>query len=213
MSESIRHHYAKELGDRRLESDFNFDHLPILVIGLGNPILGDDGVGWRVAERVKTDLLESEHTEDVKHPDLLQCNFPILVINTSYSAPIEIDCLSLGGLSLMERLIGYDRVIIIDAITTQQNPPGFVFHFPLEKIPKRASGHLSAAHDTTLQNAIDMGRSLGAKLPNEIMIVAIEAKINYDFTEQLTSAVDAAVPNAAQEVLQLISEWDKKVVC
>ena len=28
----------------------------MLVVGLGNPILGDDGVGWRVAEEVKRQL-------------------------------------------------------------------------------------------------------------------------------------------------------------
>ena len=27
-----------------------------LIVGLGNPILGDDGVGWRVAEEVKKQL-------------------------------------------------------------------------------------------------------------------------------------------------------------
>ena len=29
---------------------------PVLVLGLGNPILGDDGIGWKVAEQVRLEL-------------------------------------------------------------------------------------------------------------------------------------------------------------
>jgi len=63
-----------------------------LVIGLGNPILGDDGVGWKVAKELTT-LID---------PD----------------TSVEIDCASLGGLSLMERMLGYQRVIVIDSMET-----------------------------------------------------------------------------------------------
>jgi len=210
MKENVRQCIAEECGEQSLGIDPNSVHPPVLVIGLGNPILGDDGVGWRVAERVRTHLIVKEQAELADHTDLIQSDFPSLVTDTIFHFPIEIDCLSLGGLSLMERLIGYDRVIIIDAITTQENPPGFVNSFPLEELPKRAAGHLSAAHDTTLQTAIEVGRSLDAKLPTEIMIVALEAIINYDFTEQLTSAVDAAIPLAVQSVLELLTKWDKE---
>ncbi len=67
----------------------------ILVIGLGNPILGDDGVGWVVAREVETCLGASGQN-------------------------VEVDCLALGGLSLMERMVGYQRVILIDSLNTSQ---------------------------------------------------------------------------------------------
>ena len=59
----------------------------VLVIGLGNPILGDDGVGWRVAEEVKRRLgiVDFGSQSAVKNPQ----------------SAIEVDCVSLGGLSLM----------------------------------------------------------------------------------------------------------------
>ncbi len=47
---------------------------PILVIGLGNPILGDDGVGWRVAGAVRAQLAEQPPPQ-----------------------PVEIDCVALGA--------------------------------------------------------------------------------------------------------------------
>lgn len=152
-----------------------------LVVGLGNPILGDDGVGWRVAEEVKRLLIEQP------------------AISHRQSA-IEVECFALGGISLMERLVGYDRAIVIDAVQTQQ-PPGTVVSFQLEDFPDRASANLTAAHDTSLQTALTLGRQLGAHLPTHVWVVGIEAERLTDFSEALTPAVEAAVPRAAQEVL------------
>jgi hydrogenase maturation protease len=149
-----------------------------IVIGLGNPILGDDGVGWQVAERVSQQLSRREG--------------------------IEIDCLSIGGLSLMERLIGYDRALIIDAITTGDKPQGSVSAFNLSQLPNRALGHLCSSHDTTLQNALAVGRQMGAKLPSEIVLVAIEASQVYNFSETLSPAIASAVPKAVDCVISLL---------
>jgi hydrogenase maturation protease len=148
-----------------------------LVVGLGNPILGDDGIGWRVAES-------------------LQAKFPF----------VEVVCLALGGLSLMERLIGYQQVIIIDAIQTQQAPIGQVASFRLEELADMSTGHTTAVHDTSLQTAIKLGKVMGAQLPEDIFIVAIEAMRTYNFSEELTPAVEAAIPLATQAVMNILEE-------
>jgi hydrogenase maturation protease len=161
--------------------------MKILIIGLGNPILGDDGVGWRVAEEVKRGLEIGK----------LASNSPIL-----QSSSIEVDCFALGGLSLMERMIGYDRAILIDAVNTGQ-PPGAVYRFQLEDLPEVSCAHTTAAHDTSLQNALKLGRRMGAKLPSSVAVVGVEAERLYDFSEDLTPAVAAAVPEAARAVLEI----------
>jgi hydrogenase maturation protease len=153
-----------------------------LVIGLGNPILGDDGVGWQVIESIRN--------------------------QQSKISNVETDCLSVGGLSLMERLIGYDRAVIVDAIQTGQNPIGTVSRFRLEKLPPRTSGHTASAHDTDLLSALQVGRSLGAVLPAEILVVGIEIKNVYDFTEVLSPVVVAAIPQAVQMVLDILEDND-----
>lgn len=162
-----------------------------LVIGLGNPILGDDGVGWRVVERVEQQLTD-DLAGRLGRLDVLES--------------IEFMYLSLGGLSLMEAMIGADRVILVDALETGQQPVGSVLSLRLEELPNRAAGHLSSAHDTTLQNALKVGESMGAKLPAEIQVVAIEAEMEYNFSEQLSTAVAAAVPEAARRVISLLEE-------
>ncbi|MDR3573833.1 MAG: hydrogenase maturation protease [Anaerolineaceae bacterium] len=153
-----------------------------LVIGLGNPLLGDDGVGWVIAERLREVQL-----------------LPL---------DVEIDTLALGGIGLMERLVGYQRAVIIDALKTGHFPNGSVHSFRLDDLENQFAGHLASAHETNLQTALEMGRELGADLPSEVLVVAIESPYIYDFSEQLSPEVASAVEKAAQLVSDLLA--DKK---
>jgi len=153
-----------------------------LIIGLGNPILGDDAVGWRVAEAVQRLLAETE-------PEL--------------AGAAEVDCVALGGLSLMERMVGYDRAIVIDALAPG-GPPGVVSHCDLEALPDYSSFNSTAPHDASLQTALRLGRAMGARLPEVVTVVGVEAERLYEFSEELTPAVAAAVPVAARRVIDLL---------
>lgn len=152
-----------------------------LIIGLGNPILGDDGVGWRVADQLADRIGE--------RPD------------------IEVDCAALGGLSLMERMTGYGRVILIDAMYTGQHALGTINQFALCDLPDPTAGHSGSAHDTSLRNALNVGRSMDIPLPKDenVLIVAIEAENIYDFSEQLSPAIESAVPVAVETILGLLN--------
>jgi hydrogenase maturation protease len=167
-----------------------------LVIGLGNPILGDDGVGWRVADAVQELVSSGTGTARVGDPG---------PASSAGRTPVEVDRLAVGGLTLMERLVGYDRVIVVDAMATGQHPVGTVVAMPLARLPNRALGHLSSAHDTTLQNALRVGRVAGARLPHDITVVGVEARNLYEFTEVLSAPIAAAVPQAAATVIDLLA--------
>jgi hydrogenase maturation protease len=148
------------------------------IVGLGNPILGDDGVGWVVVER-----LVAEGTDPT----------------------VEIESVSTGGLSLAERLSGCDRAIIVDAIVTGDQPVGTVRWFPLETLPDRSAGHTASAHDTSLATAILTCRRMGMPMPSTVWVIAVEVRSVYDFTEALTPEVAAAVPRAADLARELLS--------
>lgn len=150
-----------------------------MVIGLGNPILGDDGVGWCVAKELKHLLT------------------PAL--------DVDVDYLSLGGISLMEHLIGYERVILIDALFSEEEP-GSIRVSKLDDIPDYSAFHITSAHDTSLQNAMQLGRDLGAQLPDDVMVVGISAKHVYDFSEELSPPVAQAIPKATQIVVELLMQ-------
>ena len=159
-----------------------------LIIGLGNPILGDDGVGWVVAEQVGKTLADRRSS-------------------TADQPSIEVDCASLGGLSLMERLTDSERVILVDAIFTGKQPAGTVSQFSLNDLPDLGAGHSASAHDTSLHNALQIGRGMDILLPSDenVLIVAIEADRVYDFSQELSPAVAASVPIAVKTVFDLLS--------
>lgn len=156
-----------------------------IVLGLGNPLLGDDGVGWCVADEVERRLA------DAGWPDR--------------DLSVEVDRLSVGGLRLMERLAGYDAAIVVDAATIPGRSPGSVEACLLEDLPVGGAGHLDSSHDTSLVTALAVGRRLGASLPGQVAVVTVQAERVLEFGESLTPAVEAAVPEAADAVLQLLT--------
>lgn len=161
---------------------------PTIIVGLGNPILGDDGIGWVVARKTAEAL--SDRTD---------------------MPPADVECLSLGGLSLMEHLIGYDRAILIDAVNLEKAPNGTLFSFPLRSLPETAGNHLSSTHDTSLQTALKIGESMGARLPREIQVIGIQAENVYDFSDQLTGPVAAALPGAVELVLNILVQGETSI--
>jgi hydrogenase maturation protease len=147
-----------------------------LVVGLGNPILGDDGVGWRVID----ELDRIEHGE----------------------ASLQQACV--GGVSLMELLVGYRRAVIVDAIIDPEDEPGSVWCKPLSAVVTRVASHLDSSHDAPLPAAIEAGRAMGADLPSEIEVVGIVIERGDVFGEELSDAVAAAVPEAAARVAAVL---------
>ncbi len=167
-----------------------------LLVGLGNPILGDDGVGWRVVESIQTQL-ESDSRMNLAFR-------PMDSKKVEHLCPVEFEFLSLGGLSLMEHILGYEHVIIVDAMETGHKPVGSVAVFPLDALPDPMAGHSASIHDATLMTALRTAEVLGADIPRKVDIVAIEAQNVYDFTEELSQPVAEAVPLAAQKVFELL---------
>lgn len=160
-----------------------------LIIGLGNPILGDDGVGWVVAENIQENIK--------KHPEIFKGEF-------------EIKFLSLGGLSLMEQIEGFTEVIIIDSIHTGTNPNGTVISLPLSKLPNLSSGHSTAVHDTSLASALEVGRLMNMVLPDEVWVVAVETDEIFTFSEELSEFAIKGAVEATKIVQNLLTIGPKE---
>lgn len=153
-----------------------------LVIGLGNPILTDDAVGIRVVRMLQDAGL-----------------------------PADVDTLelSVGGLRLMESMIDYQHVVLVDAIMTRGGVPGTVYDLALDQLP--GTLNTSSAHDTNLATALHAGRRLGAALPGDehIKVVAIEVEDVLTFSEHCTPAVEAAIPAAVRRVRAALQDFTR----
>lgn len=153
-----------------------------LVIGLGNPILGDDGVGIRVAAEIRRLLGPDSRVSVQEH--------------------------STGGLALMEAMVGFRRVILIDAMLTGACPPGTVRGLTLDEAG--LSLHSSSSHDTTLLAALAGARRLGLPVPETVLVIGVEASLVDTFSTQLTGPVAAAVPKAVRLVLDGLCEFENE---
>ncbi len=156
-----------------------------LVIGLGNPLRGDDGIGWRVVDALRHEIagLDAE---------------------LAGIGPVELEQLAVGGLTLMERLVGSERAILVDALCSGDAPPGTVTCRPLAEVRTRSAAHLDSAHDATLPSALQAGRALGAELPAEIWAVTVETLPDDRFSAELSAPVAAAVPVAVGACLGVL---------
>ena len=152
--------------------------LRTLIVGLGNPILSDDGIGLRVAQAVRECIGETglEYLEA-----------------------------SQGGLGLAEQLDGYERVILIDAIQTRGGLPGAIYRLTLDDLP---TCNADGAHDASLKNALQLVRQQGGQVPDSgaVSVVAIEAVNLLEFGERLTPQVERAIPAAVHAVLATLNE-------
>ena len=164
-----------------------YNNKKILIIGLGNPILGDDGIGWHVAEKLRNQLFPNDG-----------------FANDNLS--IDVESLALGGIRLMEELIDYHHAIIIDAIQTGKTPIGTVTHFSLEDFPTWPGGHTGSSHDTNFTTAMEMGRKMKLALPDQIDIIGIEAENIYEFSEKLSPQVEKSIPEALMLVNKLLGK-------
>jgi hydrogenase maturation protease len=143
-----------------------------LVIGLGNPILCDDGVGIRVAR----ELAARVHSPDV-------------IVEETGAA----------GMDCVEILAGYQRAIIIDAVYTGRARPGEIIRLAPDDL--NSTLHSASLHDISLSQAIEMGRQMGAKMPQEIIIFGIEVADTTTFSESCTPGVESAIPECVERVL------------
>lgn len=147
-----------------------------LVIGLGNPMLTDDGVGLQIADQLQTAL---DGRSDI-------------VLDRNYH----------GGLRLMECMVGYQRAVVVDAVLSSA-PPGSVHVLLPDALPTQ---HSASAHDVNLPTALAFGRLAGLDLPanEEVWLVGVEAGDVTLISESLTAEVAAAIPLAVEIVLALL---------
>jgi hydrogenase maturation protease len=143
-----------------------------LVLGLGNPLLGDDAVGLKVASVVR-ERLSGRLDVDVSEEEA-------------------------GGLRLMERLAGYDRAVLVDACVSGREP-GTIHRIDPADLPTQRT---AIAHGIDLPRALALGRSIGLLMPSVVRVVAIEAESVLEFRESMTPAVAAAVEPAAAAVIE-----------
>ena len=147
-----------------------------VLLGLGNSILCDDGVGIKVVRYI-----------------------------AESGAPLGCDIkeAEVAGFALLDLLEGYDRAVIVDAVRLSDSHPGDVTVFDAESLGP--SLHLVAGHQIDLPSALELGRRLGRNVPGIVHIVGVQISDDTTFSEECTPAVQAAIPVAASIAMRVVA--------
>jgi len=146
----------------------------LLILGMGSEILMDDGVGSRLANKLRKENLP-----------------PGFHVETS----------NIGGLELLEIIKDYDQLILLDGMRGGSDVGDLHFFSP-ENFHETL--HLSTVHDASFHNALKVGVKLGYNLPRNIDIVGIEVEEDKCFGEYFSDNLEKRINYIYNEIKKLV---------
>ena len=132
-----------------------------LILGLGNPVLGNDRLGLLLVEDLQK--------------------------NSRLSCKVSFQCSSQSGLYLLDLLIGFYCTIFIDTIVCPNEPPGKVKCWKLEETASTAYG--SSPHYIGVNSMIAIGKSLNLAMPKKLWLIGVTIKDGIQITEKLSPGI------------------------
>jgi hydrogenase maturation protease len=152
----------------------------IVVLGIGNILLGDDGVGIHCVRRLQAEHLEL--TEDIEFLD--------------------------GG-TLSFTLAGYmemtNHLIVIDAAQLQEAPGAIAVLENAEMDQFIHRNKKSSVHEVSLLDLLAITQ-LAGHVPQHRALIAIQPQCIV-WSETLSEPVSRAVPKACEQALHIIERW------
>ncbi len=156
----------------------------IRIIGLGNVLAGDDGVGILAARRLKARLGKQQ-------ADLVEVQVEV----------IEAELVGLEVLDLME---GADVVMLVDAARSG-HPPGTLHRLEVSDGPIGKTLFPHSTHALNAVDALELGRTLGT-LPPRVIVFGIEAgtlRAGEALSPEVARALEEVAERLAREVEQV----------
>ena len=147
----------------------------ILLLGIGNDILSDDGIGIKLVNHLESHLI---------------------------SEKIDFLTAVIGGMELIELLNGYEQAIIIDAIRTGEGAPGTVYH--MKPANFKETLHMSSFHDMSFLTALQFAKKMKIQIPERIDIIAIEIVEDLLFSNEFSPAIQKHYHRIKEEVNRLV---------
>jgi len=154
----------------------------IIVLGIGNLLLSDEGVGIKVIQD--------------------------LVNNYEFPKEVEIVDGGVGSFSLLPYIESAQKLLVIDAIFGEK-PPGTIYKLKDEEIPFQIFEKISL-HEISFADILNLAKLRG-KYPESIVIIGIEPE-SLEIGLELSKAVKKNYENLLKEVLLQLEEWGIKPV-
>ena len=160
-----------------------------LVVGLGNPDRGDDGVGAHVLAALRVRLATPSATGRFHGPF---GELPRVVAHAG------------GGLGLLDLWEDTPLVIVVDALRSG-DPPGTVHRYDVSAAPLPVVTRGASTHDLGLAECLELARTLG-RLPPRVIVLGVEAR-SFEHGEPLGEACSAATTTVVRMVLDELARF------
>lgn len=184
-----------------------------VILGCGNELAGDDGIGVYVARRLKQVL----HVQD-------DASMPARVLSSSSSGDIPSDVPSdvlvveagCSGLDLIDHVIQAEKAIIIDAVKANA-PPGTIHRVDAADLFSEEYSQVfrcTSLHDIGVKDALALAHAIyPGSLPRDIIIIGVEVASTFIGATKLSPPVKAAVPRVMSLVLREIGRHGLEESC
>jgi hydrogenase maturation protease len=148
-----------------------------VVIGLGNPLMGDDGLGIAALERLRE----------------------------LWEVPADVELVDGGtwGLNLLPVIESAERVLLIDAITIGAQP-GTPVVIPRARLPRYLATKISP-HEVDLRDVLALAELRGT-LPDETMAVGLEPD-QVVLRTGLSEALQSGLDDLVGAVIRQLDTW------
>lgn len=141
----------------------------ILVLGIGNTICGDDGVGIIAVRFLKEGL------------------------DAAISKTVDIKEMEEANINILELLEDYKKLIVVDSICTKKARAGVIHKLSLVSFKKKKQPYSS--HQMGFNRVIDMAKTFKMDIPEEIVICAMEIKKAGFFKNGLSLTARKSLPS------------------
>jgi hydrogenase maturation protease len=154
----------------------------VLILGIGNTLLSDEGIGVYVVERLRSVVRH--------HP--------------------AVEILDGGTLSftLVEPIARADGLIVVDA-ARMHSPPGTVRVFMDSEMDLYLGGNRQSVHEVSLTDLLDIAR-LSEHLPRHRCLIGIEPK-SLEWGDSPSREMQPAIARAVQLVLNIVDQWGIRI--
>ncbi len=153
----------------------------ILVIGMGNLIMGDDAVGPLAVRELSRRL--AQYSRSIHYIENYTC-----------------------GLDLLGEIGGYDTLVFVDSLESGSKSSGECIELSLNEIKNIEYGSLSSSHGITLPLLWDLGARLNLDLPEECIIFGIVIDRPYEFSEELSGPLKNSFYHAITTIETKLTE-------
>jgi len=149
----------------------------VLIAGIGNILLGDDGVGPYVVRS-----LEAAY---------------------EFDEGVEIVDLGTPALDLIYKIVDLDLLILVDAVADDETA-GTVVCYDKDELLRHAPGARMDPHSPALTQSLLAAEMLG-RSPVDVLLVAVSGE-RYETGCELSEPVRSSVPEAIRQILQTLDQ-------